>query len=265
VARKPEPVHELLVMLKRRGLEPLRWSTPKDLFLSEENPHRQKFFERLKNYSFRIVLRDIIKHQEGFLPQDLTRFCSLRKVSNHLAFLSKLKIITFRKKKYYLTGKPLRSFGDTLEWFIARLFEQEFDAQVLWGLCFKNSLSGGDYDVIARIDGELAYIEVKSSPPKHIEQRDAQAFLKRIEALLPHLAFFFVDTELRMKDKIVPLFQDELHSRYGQVASRNYPVTRLRDELFHIHHQIFIVNSKRDIIPNFRDCFRDYWRSQIKL
>jgi len=42
-------------------------------------------------------------------------------------------------------------------------------------------------------------------------------------------------------------------------------VARLHDELFHINHQVFIVNSKRNLAANFRVCFREYWRSLIRV
>lgn len=251
-------------MFHRRGLEPLRLE-PKDLLLPKSSQRQEAFYEWLKNYSFRLVLRDIIKRQQAFQPKDLTRFCSMAKVEEHLAFLSRLGLIQGTQQNYHLVSGPIRSFGDTLEWFVARVFEKEFHGEVLWGIRFKNSASGGDYDVVARMEGELVYVEVKSSPPKHIEEREVKAFLDRINDLLPHLAFFFVDTELRMKDKIVPLFEEELRSRYGKAAAKNYPVVRIRGELFGIHHQVFIVNSKRDVIANFRDCFRDYWRSHLRI
>ncbi len=148
---------------------------------------------------------------------------------------------------------------------MARIFELEFHSEVLWGIRFRKSASGGDYDVVALMEGELVYVEVKSSPPKHIEGRDVRGFISRIGDLLPHVAVFFVDTELRMKDKLVVLFEEELASRYGRSARKDFPVARLRDELFQINHQVFIVNSKRDIITNFRDCLRDYWRSRIRI
>lgn len=263
--KKPAVPLELEKLLKRRGLEVLSWSTPKDLLLPKGLQRQRQFYERLKNYSFRLVLRDIIKHQEAFRPQDLTRFCSVDKVEEYLVFLYKLGLIRENKKGYRLTGQPVRSLGDTLEWFVARIFTEEFEAEAIWGIRFKNSTFGGDYDVVARMGDDLVYVEVKSSPPKNIEQKDVQGFFNRIEDLLPHLAIFFVDTELRMKDKMVPLFEEELRSRHGDESLKSHAVIRLRDELFQINHQLFIVNSKRDIVSNFRDCFRDYWRSLIRL
>lgn len=118
---------------------------------------------------------------------------------------------------------------------------------------------------MAQIEHELVYVEVKSSPPKHIDQRDVASFFERIADVVPHAAVFFVDTELRMTDKIASLFAAELRVRYGRASRRKYPVARLRDELFHINHQVFIVNSTRNLAANFRDCFRDYWRSLIRV
>jgi hypothetical protein len=255
----------LIAMLHRRGLEPLRLTEPRDLLLPKLSRRQAAFYERLKNYSFRLVLRDIIKHQRSFNPSDLTRFCSLSKVEKHLAFLSNLGLVRAVGKNLRLVSKPIRSFGDTLEWFVARVFEREFQAEVLWGIRFKNSAAGGDYDVVAAMEGELVYVEAKSSPPKHIEQKEVASFLDRINDLLPHIAFFYVDTELRMKDKIVVLFEEELRSRYGKAAAKHYPVMRIKNELFGINHQVFLVNSKRDVIANFRDCFRDHWRSRLRI
>jgi len=254
-------------MLKRRGLTPVRSTGWKDLSLIEalSSRDRDEFYKRLKSYSFRLVLRDIIKRQASFRPKELTRFCALARVKDHLAFLTRLGLIGPVKKKFRLLSGPVKSFGDTLEWFMAKVFEKEFMAEVLWGTRFKNSAFGGDYDLVAQMEGELVYVEVKSSPPKHIEQREVIAFLDRIDDLLPHIAFFFEDTELRMKDKIVPMFEEALLLRHGKEAAKAFPVTRLKNELFQINHRAFIVNSRRDVIDNFRTCFRDYWRSRIRI
>jgi hypothetical protein len=67
--------------------------------------------------------------------------------------------------------------------------------------------------VAAQIEHELVYVEVKSSPPKHIDQRDVASFFERIADVVPHAAVFFVDTELRMTDKIASLFAAELRVR----------------------------------------------------
>jgi hypothetical protein len=100
--------------------------------------------------------------------------------------------------------------------------------------------------VIAKFDGSLLYIEVKSSPPKQIYDSEIAAFLDRVEDLAPAVAVFLMDTELRMKDKLVPMFEKELHRRYDKPPK----VLRMERELFQFSDRIFIVNAKESIIQN---------------
>lgn len=255
----------LKAMLSRRGMEiSYAWEeTGLLLPKSASRAMKERFYEEMKRYSFRLVLRDIIKHKDSFEGEDLTHFCSINKVEEYLAMLEKMGVIKKRKGTYRLLLDKVKSFGDTLEWFVAEMLKKEFYAEALWGLRFKDNQHGGDYDVVAEMESYLTYVEVKSSPPKHIEQPEVRAFLDRIEDLIPALSLFFVDTELRMKDKIVPMFEEELKIRCEDDAKRLYPVVRLRDELFHINHDVFIVNSRRDVIANFRYCVRDFLSHHI--
>ena len=94
--------------------------------------------------------------------------------------------------------------------------KREFDAEAVWGVKFRRPKVGGDYDVLARVDGDLFYLEVKSSPPKQIYDSEVAAFLDRVDDLAPENRMFLMDTELRMKDKIVPMFEQELAERMEQ-------------------------------------------------
>jgi len=105
---------------------------------------------------------------------------------------------------------------------------------------------GGDYDVLAKLDGSLLYVEVKSSPPKQVTDSEIAAFLARVEDLSPEIAVFLMDTELRMKDKVVPMFEQALANRRGLPPA----VVRIERELFHIQERIFIVNAKESIVRN---------------
>ena len=107
-------------------------------------------------------------------------------------------------------------------------------------------------------------MEVKSSPPRGIEQSEVAAFFSRIDQILPEVAILFDDTQLRMKDKIVVMVEEELKRRYGRKSKTLYPVNRLVDELFHVRNRIFIINSKKDIFDNFSICLRQYLVSVYK-
>jgi len=170
-------------------------------------------------------------------------------------------IVEHGKDRFRTLVSPLYSFGPTLEWFIAEMFKRELGSPAFYDVSVKKTASGGDYDVIASWNRRLVYVEVKSSPPKGVELREVAAFFSRIDDLLPEVAILFNDTQLRMKDKLVPLVEDEMERRYGKVSRQIYPVERLVAELFHVRHRIFIINSRRDVAENFSICLRDHLRS----
>jgi hypothetical protein len=169
-------------------------------------------------------------------------------------------IVKNGRGKYRTRVSPLYSFGPTLEWFIAEMFKREFASPAIYGVSVKNTPSGGDYDVMASWNERLVYVEVKSSPPKGVEQNEISAFFSRTDDLLPDVAFLFNDTQLRMKDKLVLMFEEELERRHGKESKAFYPVERLFEELFHVQNHIFIVNSKKDVVENFRVCLKHYLR-----
>ena len=258
------PVEDLLRM---RGIRVFKKNpTDRLLFpLNLSNSDQTRFYEMMKRYSFRLVLRDMIKNQEGFRVPDLTHYCSLKVVRGYCEALSEMGVIMRSGRMNYRTAvSPLYSFGPTLEWFIAEMFKREFASPTLYGVSVKKIRSGGDYDVIASWNHRLVYAEVKSSPPKGVEQAEITTFFSRLEDLLPDVTILFNDTQLRMKDKLVVMFEEELSRRYGRDSKNLYPVERLVEELFHVGHRIFIVNSKKDVVENFGICLRDYLRRREK-
>jgi hypothetical protein len=254
-------------MLRMRGIEVFRKNSTDRLFFPPELPtlSQTRFYEMMKKYSFRLVLRDMIKHQDGFRIQDLTHYCSPKVAKEYCELLCEVGgIVKDGKESYRTQVSPLYSFGPTLEWFIAEMFKREFASPAIYGVSVKKTPSGGDYDVIASWNQKLVYVEVKSSPPRGVEPSEISTFFSRIEDLLPEAAILFNDTQLRMKDKLVVMFEEELERRYGGESNNLYPVKRLIEELFHVQHRIFIVNSKKDVVENFQICLRDHLRHGVK-
>ena len=248
-------------ILRMRGIKVFRKNPTERLFFPLDiSPfYKTRFYEMMKKYSFRLVLRDMIKYQDRFRIQDLTHYCSSKVVQGYCDLLCKMgMVIKEGKGKYQTRVSPLYSFGPTLEWFIAEMFKREFASPAIYGVSVKNTPSGGDYDVIASWNQRLVYVEVKSSPPKGVEQNEISTFFSRMDDILPEASFLFNDTQLRMKDKLVVMFEEELERRYGEESKNLHPVERLMEELFHVRHRIFIVNSKKDVVENFHVCLRDY-------
>jgi hypothetical protein len=254
-------------MLKMRGIRIFRKNPTDRLFFSADLPESSKirFYEMMKKYSFRLVLRDMIKHQDRFCIQDLTHYCSSKVVKDYCNLLFEMGVIIKKERGWYRTlVTSLYSFGPTLEWFIAEVFKKEFASPAIYGVKAKKTRSGGDFDVLASWNRRLVYVEVKSSPPKGVELSEISAFFSRIDELLPEIAILFNDTQLRMKDKLVVMFEEELERRYGGESRKLYTVERLVEELFHVGHRIFIVNSKKDIMENFKICLRDHIQYEVR-
>jgi hypothetical protein len=256
----PSPVER---MLKMRGINVFRKNPTDRLFFPADLSlfYKNRLYETMKKYSFRLVLRDMIKYQDRFRIQDLTHYCSSKVVQGYCDLLCEMGAITKSGRgKYRTCVSPLYSFGPTLEWFIAEVFKREFASPAIYGVSVKKTPSGGDYDVVASWNQRLVYVEVKSSPPKGVELNEISSFFSRMDDLLPEVALLFNDTQLRMKDKLVVMFEEELRKRYGRSSKTLYPVERLIEELFHVQNHIFIVNSKKDVVENFRYCLKHYLR-----
>jgi hypothetical protein len=200
-------------LLRMRGIRVFRKNPTDRLFFPADLLpfHKVRFYELMKRYSFRLVLRDMIKYQDRFRIQDLTHYCSSKVAQGYCDVLCEMGTITKSGRGGYRTRvSPLYSFGPTLEWFIAEVFKREFASPAIYGVNVKNTPSGGDYDVIASWNRRLVYVEAKSSPPKGVESSEVSTFFSRIEDLLPEVTILFNDTQLRMKDKLVVMFEEEL-------------------------------------------------------
>src|SRR5439155_128489 len=100
----------------------------------------------------------------------------------------------------------------------------------------RHAAHGGDYDVLACVEGEVAYVETKSAPPRQIDQSEVGAFLDRVDTLRPDLALFLVDTQLRMKDKLVPMFAAEVDRR-----RLGWDARRLEREIWRVGPEVYLL------------------------
>jgi hypothetical protein len=220
---------------------------------------RDALYELLKRYSFRLFLRDLIHLRRGARPGELTRYCSLPTAQRYLRSLQAIGLVrAARGGRFHLRLRGIHSFGPTLEWFVARALQLEFGIPSAWGLRPDGSGGGGDYDVVGVADGALIYVEVKSSAPRNIEQRQIGAFVERVGALAPDLAILLNDTQLRMLDKLIPALRVELRRhRLGRGAVR-----RVQGEVFSRGDRLFVTNSEPDLIGNLGLCLARFFRAR---
>lgn len=245
-------------MLKRKGFLIYKKERLEDLLLPESK-YIDEYYEMLKKYSFRIFLRDVIKHQPSFTAPQVTRYTTREVADRYIKFILNIGLIVSENGLFKLKKAPIKSFGETLEWFVAEVFKREFASEAIWGVKMKRPLIGGDYDLLTKIDNSILYMEIKSSPPKQIYQKEITFFLKRVYDLMPEIAIFFMDTELRMKDKIVPMFEDELKRRFQEPPK----IKKMEKELFEIQTErpkMFIINARDSIINNIEKVLAVYFR-----
>ncbi|HEU4382380.1 MAG TPA: hypothetical protein VFR85_02660 [Anaeromyxobacteraceae bacterium] len=229
-------------MLRRRGLSPR--PTPLDLPFPDDLPEAEaaRLAGRLSHYAFRLFLRGAILRPHGFAPRQATRYLGLAQATRMAEDLVKLGLAERLCGGRFRLLRRARSFGGTLEWYLGRELSRRLGLEVALGLRSGAAGVGGDLDVVAAAEGKLLYLEVKSSPPKHIERAEVAAFLRRVRALRPDVALFVVDTALRLSDKVLPMFAAELGP-----GERPRRVVR---ETWALTPHLYAVNARQDLIEN---------------
>jgi hypothetical protein len=239
------PGSEALAMLVRRGFQPtvaaLDLPFPTDLA-----PERmERLVELLGHYAFRLFLRGAILRRGPFQPAEATKY--LEDSQAAAAFAEDLVALGLAAREdagRYSLSYPAASFGGTLEWYVARELRVRLGFDVAVGVKFHAPDVGGDLDVVAAAEGRLLYLEMKSSPPKHLAPDEVGAFFRRVRALRPHLAIFVMDTALRLSDKVLPLLQAELSTQPPP------PPRRVLREVWALTPHLYVVNARQDLLTN---------------
>jgi hypothetical protein len=233
---------EALAMLVRRGLRP-RLARPDVPFPRDlEGPLAEQLSERLGHYGFRLFLRGAILLHRPFWPAEATRYLSAAQADRAAAELVELGLALREPGGQVRLRWKAQSFGGTLEWWVARELRRRLAVDVAAGVRSGAPGVGGDLDVVVAAEGKLVYVELKSSPPKHIMPVEVAAFLRRVRSLRPHLSAFAVDTALRLPDKVLPLL----------AAAAGVPGAprRLQRDCWAIAPGLYAVNARQDLVAN---------------
>ncbi|PSH04195.1 MAG: hypothetical protein CXZ00_07465 [Acidobacteria bacterium] len=243
----PLPSGEAMRMLVRRGLQPSKSRLDLPFPENFEEERASLLSELLGHYGFRLFLRGAILLREGFAPEQASRYLKPAQSRAYAESLVELGLAERISQCHYRLLGSARNFGGILEWYVARELGQRFGFDALAGVGFHAPGVGGDLDVVAAAEGKLIYLELKSSPPKHLADGEVAAFFDRVTMLRPDVTLFVVDTALRLSDKVLPMLVAELEQRRGGATVTPRRVVR---ELWALTPHLYAVNAKVDLMAN---------------
>jgi len=235
---------EALAMLVRRGLRPRLG--PLDLPFASclDDRAADRIAERLGHYAFRLFLRGAILRRGPFSPAQATRFVTASQARRLAEDLLELGLAERAPRGRYRLVRPARSFGATLEWYLARELRRRLGLDLAVDVRSGAVGVGGDLDIVAAAEGKLIYLEIKSSPPKHLTRAEVAAFLRRVRTLRPDLALFVMDTALRLSDKVLPMLREALGAGSGA------RLRRVIRETWAVAPGLYAVNARQDLLEN---------------
>lgn len=226
------------------------------------------FFGLMNIQSNRSILKKMCSLKCSFTQEELAANWGPKKVEALITELCNLRVLSQRAMgKFELANKEAR-FGENLEWYVAELFKRKLFATSDWGVKIKEAPCGGDYDVLARLENEIVYVECKAKNPRSVKESELLNFLKRDEFLRPYISIFFVDST----DNVDPVEEglNKIGGKIGDVkATHNIENTfgkppyieDVSSNVRHFQHRLFPVNSKKPVLETFKLCLRHRHRT----
>lgn len=241
------PCGGVMLMLARRGLHPRESRLGLPFLENLEEDKAARLSQLLDHYGFRLFLRGAILHPEGFAPEGTSKYVEPARSMAYAESVVELGLAERTSKGCYRLRGAAKNFGGILEWYVSRELVRRFGFDVATGVKLHARGVGGDLDVVATAEGKLAYLELKSSPPKHLDVGEIVAFFDRMSVLRPDVTLFVLDTALRLSDKVLPMLMTELEHRRGGAAFTPRRVVR---ELWALTPHLYAVNAKLDLMAN---------------
>ena len=234
-------------MLVRRGFRPTQAQLDLPFPHNLDAETAERLSKQLGHYAFRLFLRGAIQNANGFAPDEATHYLEPAQAKACAEWLVDLGLAERLPRGRYRLVRPAKSFGGTLEWYVARELTRRLGFEVASGVRLHARGVGGDLDVVAAAEGKLAYLELKSSPPRNLSSREVAAFFDRVSLLRPDLTLFVVDTALRLSDKVLPMLLEELEQRRGETKLVPHRILR---EIWALTPRLYAVNARPDLIAN---------------
>jgi hypothetical protein len=251
--------------LKRRGYVYAREGDIKNVILPSTHSAIDKLYGYMASRTFRNVLKKMARKKSSIQQADFKADCEATKLKEYFHFLESSGILNKESPSSFILTLDINDFGYTLEWYVAELFKRELGCTAAWDVCVEGTSVGGDFDVLARVEAELAYVETKSASPDNITDSEVRHFLQRDQELDPDMSIFLVDSRddlsglvSRFEDIITPAVVED-----AVIRDPNYhhKIHQLPDfgGIYHTLRRIFIVGSEPTILTSLRRCLGYYF------
>lgn len=251
--------------LKRRGYMYVGEGRAENVILPCRQSDIDRFFRYMRSRTFRQILKKIITKKCNIQQADFAAECSLKKLREYLDFLESSSILTRQSVSSFSLALDVDDFGYTFEWYVSELFKRELRCTAEWGVRVKNISIGGDFDVLARVEAELAYVETKSASPESISSSEIEHFLQRDQELDPDISILLVDTRDDLSN-LVARFEEIITPAEVEDGAINDPDYRHNIQqhldfggIYHTLRRIFIIKSEPAILTNLRHCLNYYF------
>ena len=236
--------------LKRRGFDIVRFQDEKRIIQKTD-----ELYKDLKSFTNRQILKIIYESELGLNKKDILNILNNLNEKSLTDTLKKLI-----SKQYILNANgsnkyiPIRGkeFGRTFEWFISEVMRREIRGIASSGIKFRNLKSGGEYDVICRLEDDIVYIECKSGNINNINKSHISNFFSRMRDLVPSLAILLIDTK-GISDNFKSIFKSIDWKSYIMVPSS--PKKRRikgRGIFYEINAKTYVVTAENNLIGNIR-------------
>lgn len=213
------------------------------------------FYENLKSFSFRQILKAIYDSSNGMSQSDL-----LEKFTNltHEALAVKLntlveqKCISSEDSNGCYRKINEKEYPTTFEWLVSEIIKREMRGISRINVKIQNLKCGGDYDVISRLEDLLVHFECKSGSINNITEKDISLFIARYKELAPSLSILVLDTN-GLPDEFKAKFQKADWQHFGlQPRTPKRRRVKGRGIFYELFPRISVLTSEGNLVGNIK-------------
>lgn len=241
--------------LKRRGFD----------IKGEEDANQviqttDSFYEDLKSFAFRQVLKAIYNSNSGVNESDiLEQISNLTEssLSSKLTSLTEENCISKMEGSYHrIEG---RYYSKTFEWFICEIIRREMCGIARRNVKILNLSCGGDFDIISRLEDLLIHIECKSGSVRNISKNDITLFLHRYKELAPSMSILIIDTNGLPSDFKAKFEKADWQKHGLKPRSPRIRRKRKRGVFYELYPRICVITGEGNIVGNIKLAINHYF------